>query len=276
MTISNIDHYLIETPFVVSFSGGRTSAFMLRNILDAYGGSLPAQGHVVFANTGKEHPATLDFIKEIETRWSVPIQWVERDFKNEAGVRLVNFDTASKNGEPFGDLITKKHYLPNPITRFCTEELKVKAIAKYMKSIGVESGTMAVGLRADEPRRVHRVNGDTRNGFDYVCPMHSAGHVIADVLEFWKSSDFDLMLPNNDRAFGNCDLCFLKGRSILERVIRHDPSLADWWIEREKEIGAKFRKDIPTFAQMVVQIRIQPELFGEEDDDDIIPCLCTD
>jgi hypothetical protein len=68
----------------------------------------------------------------------------------------------------------------------------------------------------------------------------------------------------------------LKGRSILERVIRHDPSLADWWIEREKEIGAKFRKDIPTFAQMVVQIRIQPELFGEEDDDDIIPCLCTD
>ena len=54
MTISNIDHYLIETPFVVSFSGGRTSAFMLRNILDAYGGSLPAQGHVVFANTGKE------------------------------------------------------------------------------------------------------------------------------------------------------------------------------------------------------------------------------
>jgi len=276
MTISNIDHYLIETPFVVSFSGGRTSAFMLRNILDAYGGSLPAQGHVVFANTGKEHPATLDFIKEIETRWSVPIQWVERDFKNEAGVRLVNFDTASKNGEPFGDLITKKHYLPNPITRFCTEELKVKAIAKYMKSIGVESGTMAVGLRADEPRRVHRVNGDTRNGFDYVCPMHSAGHVIADVLDFWKSSDFDLMLPNNDRAFGNCDLCFLKGRSILERVIRHDPSLADWWIEREKEIGAKFRKDIPTFAQMVVQIRIQPELFGEEDDDDIIPCLCTD
>ena len=276
MTISNIDHYLIETPFVVSFSGGRTSAFMLRNILDAYGGSLPAQGHVVFANTGKEHPATLDFIKEIETRWSVPIQWVERDFKNEAGVRLVNFDTASKNGEPFGELITKKHYLPNPITRFCTEELKVKAIAKYMKSIGVESGTMAVGLRADEPRRVHRVNGDSRNGFDYVCPMHSAGHVIADVLDFWKSSDFDLMLPNNDRAFGNCDLCFLKGRSILERVIRHDPSLADWWIEREKEIGAKFRKDIPTFAQMVVQIRIQPELFGEEDDDDIIPCLCTD
>ena len=276
MTISNIDHYLIETPFVVSFSGGRTSAFMLRNILDAYGGSLPAQGHVVFANTGKEHPATLDFIKEIETRWSVPIQWVERDFKNEAGVRLVNFDTASKNGEPFGELITKKHYLPNPITRFCTEELKVKAIAKDMKSIGVESGTMAVGLRADEPRRVHRVNGDSRNGFDYVCPMHSAGHVIADVLDFWKSSDFDLMLPNNDRAFGNCDLCFLKGRSILERVIRHDPSLADWWIEREKEIGAKFRKDIPTFAQMVVQIRIQPELFGEEDDDDIIPCLCTD
>lgn len=271
-----MNHYLVETPFVVSFSGGRTSAFMLRKIIDSYGGQLPKDGYVVFANTGKEHPSTLNFVNEIQERWNVPIIWVERDFKNESGVRLVDFATASRNGEPFAELITKKNYLPNPVTRFCTEELKVKAIARYMKSIGVESGTMAVGLRADEPRRVHRVNGDTRHGFDYVCPMHSAGHGLSDVMDFWNSSDFDLMLPNNDRAFGNCDLCFLKGRGVLERVIRHDPSSADWWIEREKQINAKFRKDMPTFAQMVVQIRIQPELFAGGEDDDIIPCTCTD
>lgn len=267
--------YMVDTPFVVSFSGGRTSAFMLRRILDAYGG-LPKDGHVVFANTGKEHPSTLDFIRDVQTNWNVPIQWVERDFKNDAGVRGVVYETASRNGEPFTDLITKKNYLPNPVTRFCTEELKVKAIAKWMKHIGVESGTMVVGLRADEPCRVHRVNGDTRHGFDYVCPMYHAGHVISDVLEFWKSSSFDLRLPNDDRAFGNCDMCFLKGRSHLERVIRHDPSLADWWIDRERQIKAKFRKDMPAYENLVVQIRIQPELFSEKDDDDIIPCTCTD
>jgi len=267
--------YKIEPPFVVSFSGGRTSAFMLRQIVNAHGG-LPDGGHVLFANTGKEHGSTLEFVAEIERRWSVPIQWVERDFLSEVGVRKVDFATASRNGEPFANLISKKKYLPNPIARFCTEELKVKAIAKWMHSIGVDTGTMVIGLRADEPRRVHRVHGDTRHGFDYDCPMARAGHTINDVLAYWAASDFDLMLPNNDRAFGNCDLCFLKGRSNLERVIRHDPTLAQWWIEMETKVGAKFRKDAPTYQQLLVQIRIQPELFGGHEDDDIIPCTCTD
>lgn len=40
---------------VVSFSGGRTSAYMLRKVLDNndFSGLI-----VTFANTGKEHPAT--------------------------------------------------------------------------------------------------------------------------------------------------------------------------------------------------------------------------
>ncbi len=36
--------YRIETPFIVSFSGGATSGFMLRKILDAYEGELPGDG----------------------------------------------------------------------------------------------------------------------------------------------------------------------------------------------------------------------------------------
>lgn len=268
--------YKIDPPFVVSFSGGRTSAFMLRNILDAHGGSLPDNGYVLFANTGKEYPTTLDFVKEISARWSVKITWVERDFQNETGCREVTYESCSRNGEPFSELITKKKYLPNPVTRFCTEELKVKAMAKYMKSIGINECTMVVGLRADEPRRVHRVQGTTRQGFDYECPLARAGHGIDDVMKFWSQQEFDLILPNNDRAFGNCDMCFLKGRGHLERVMRHDPTLAQWWIEREEQIGAKFRKDIPSYAQMLHQIRIQPELFNGDDDEPIIPCTCTD
>lgn len=268
--------YKIEEPWVISFSGGRTSAFMLRKILDAHSG-LPSGSRVVFANTGKEHPATLDFVQEISRRWSVHIDWIERRVGEDPGFAIVDANTASRDGEPFEKLIEKKKYLPNPVTRFCTEELKVKAISLFCKSVGMSDATMVVGLRADEPRRVHRVQGDVRFGFTYECPMYRAGHGIKDVLEFWSAQDFDLKLPNNDRAFGNCDLCFLKGRSHLERVIRHDPSLADWWIRMEDKIDAKFRKDMPSFKQMVVQIRMQPELFGDRpDDDEIIPCTCTD
>lgn len=72
-----ISPYLVEAPALISFSGGRTSAFMLRQILDAHGGTLPADVHVVFANTGKERPETLDFVQECSERWKVRIRWVE-------------------------------------------------------------------------------------------------------------------------------------------------------------------------------------------------------
>lgn len=60
----------------ISFSGGRTSAYMLHQILEA-NGDLPKRAKVVFANTGREMPATLDFVQECSERWNVPITWLE-------------------------------------------------------------------------------------------------------------------------------------------------------------------------------------------------------
>ena len=58
------DPFLCDGPTVVSFSGGRTSGLMLRRVLDAHGGTLPEDVHVVFTNTGKERPETLAFVAE--------------------------------------------------------------------------------------------------------------------------------------------------------------------------------------------------------------------
>lgn len=49
--------FLVAGPALISFSGGRTSAFMLHEILATHGGQLPPDVHVAFANTGKEHDA---------------------------------------------------------------------------------------------------------------------------------------------------------------------------------------------------------------------------
>ena len=38
----------------INVSGGRSSAYMLRHILDAHGGELPPRTVPVFCNTGKE------------------------------------------------------------------------------------------------------------------------------------------------------------------------------------------------------------------------------
>jgi len=62
----------------ISFSGGRTSAYMLNRIIEANNG-LPDRAVVTFANTGREMQQTLDFVNECSERWGVPIAWLEYD-----------------------------------------------------------------------------------------------------------------------------------------------------------------------------------------------------
>ena len=46
------DPFRIEGPAIINVSGGRTSALMLRRVLDAHGGALPDGVVAAFANTG--------------------------------------------------------------------------------------------------------------------------------------------------------------------------------------------------------------------------------
>ena len=210
------DPYLIHGPALISFSGGRTSGYMLKHILDAHGGALPDDVKVTFANTGKEMPETLDFVQECASRWNVPIVWLEwRDRpKGEQRFDIVSHNSASRNGEPFTALINKRGYLPNPITRFCTTKLKIETMKHYaMDVLGWTRWDNVVGLRADEPIRVSRSRARTGERWEMVLPLADAGASRADVTAFWQWQGFDLRLPNNDgnTPLGNCDLCFLKG-----------------------------------------------------------------
>ena len=266
--MSSRNPYRVEPPFYVSFSGGRTSGYLLRCVLDAWCGSLPAGGHVLFANTGREHAATYEFVERIGREWC-PITWIEWA---DGGYRTATPETSDRTGAPFASLIAKRKYLPNPVARFCTADLKVKPMNRFM-SERYEDFTTIIGLRSDEPERVSRLRADPTR--DIAMPLADAGVTRDQVVDWWRSNPLDLSLPNDDPAFGNCDLCFLKGRSRIERVIAHDPSLADWWVRQEQSIGSRFRNDRPTYAQMLVQVTVQGRLFGDQDDH-AIPCDCTE
>src|SRR5205085_11966990 len=120
------DPFKIDGPACLSVSGGRTSMFMLRRILQAHGGTLPPDVIPCFANTGKEKEATLVFVRECAERWAVPIVWLEFLSRANDGFRVTSFEQAERHGEPFDRLIEAKQRLPNPVERACTEELKVK------------------------------------------------------------------------------------------------------------------------------------------------------
>jgi 3'-phosphoadenosine 5'-phosphosulfate sulfotransferase (PAPS reductase)/FAD synthetase len=240
------DPFLITGPAVISFSGGRTSGYMLRRILNSHGGHLPDDVIVCFANTGKEDPLTLDFVHECSRRWHVNVTWLEYRYRggDQHGFAIVDHATASRNGEPFEAAIEHRSFLPNPVARFCTVELKVRTMHRYLRSLGWTEWDSIVGIRADEQRRVAKLkNQDYGKHEERFAPLAEAGITAADVGRFWREQPFDLQLPNNNgkTMHGNCDLCFLKGGDQVLSLIREKPSRAVWWMEQETKLQSSGR-----------------------------------
>jgi 3'-phosphoadenosine 5'-phosphosulfate sulfotransferase (PAPS reductase)/FAD synthetase len=261
-----VDPFKIIEPTVISFSGGRTSAYMLWRVLESNNG-LPDEAIVCFANTGKEENATLQFVNNCEKNWGVKIHWIEYRAEKPYFER-VTFETASRDGKPFESLIRKRKFLPNSMMRFCTSELKVLAIDRYLKSIEFGDYVTMVGIRADEPRRVAKMKN---NKDEKLTPLATAGVSEADVWKFWNQQHFDLGLVKASGS-SNCDLCFLKGGGIIQSLINEKPDRAIWWAEMEKVVGGKFRNDRPSYQDLLNYQNNQANLFSDE----TISCFCGD
>ena len=276
--------FTIIEPTVISFSGGRTSAYMLWRVLEANGGKLPDEAIVCFANTVKEEEATLRFVRDCEVNWDVKIHWIEYQYAEKPADRwkLVDFETANRDGTPFFELIDQNGslYLPNPVARICTAKLKIRPIHNFIKSLGFDHNENMdwVGIRYDEQRRAAKIDRSR-------TPLVTAKVTKETVGEFWRNQSFDLGLPNMNGVtmHGNCDLCFLKPTRQIVSLIREKPERADWWIKMENHAqssnktygdGAKFRKDRPSYARLKEFALLQQELFDPTEE--TIPCFCGD
>jgi 3'-phosphoadenosine 5'-phosphosulfate sulfotransferase (PAPS reductase)/FAD synthetase len=240
--------FKIDGPAVISFSGGRTSGYMLRRILDE---GLQPEVHVLFADTGKERQETYAFVQAVACGWRVLVTSVHRPGY-------------------FEQLITDRKFLPNPVTRFCTQELKLRPMRDWMLAQGYTHWTNVVGIRADEPRRIAKMRAADQSRserWDIALPLAEAGITEADVMAFWARQPFDLDLRQHE---GNCDLCFLKGPRKRQQIMRDRPDLAVWWIQQEQRLGSTFRRDCPDYATLASQM----DLFTETDP--LTECYCHD
>lgn len=264
--------YLITGPALISFSGGRSSAYMLKKMIDAHGGRLPDDIHVCFANTGRELEPTLRFVHDCATNWDVRVHWLEfvsnRQLKPPAERFCeVGFNSASRNGEPFDRLISLKGALPTGRQRWCTEFMKVRVLFDYAEAAGLgKPGEFKeiIGLRADEKARIIRLQGDARNeARQIICPMSTAGVVKSDIFSFWKASSFDLKL---ERGFGNCDQCPFIGKKARIARAQARPASCEWWAGKEIETGYRFGRDL-TMIEVLGIAASSPTLPIDDDYD---------
>lgn len=226
---------------VISFSGGRTSGYMTKKILDTKSNEYDVK--VIFANTGFENEATLQFVHDCDTHFGFRTIWVEGVTHYEPGVgmthRLVTFETAKRNGKPFEDMI-KKYGIPNTQSPQCTRDLKRYPIENYCKSIGWarRDYEIAIGIRIDEQRRVKE--DKTMN---VVYPLvHWFPADKQDVLGWWEDQSFDLHLQEHQ---GNCKTCWKKSFNKLMKLHSEDPSQFDFFERMEDmypRVGAEFAK----------------------------------
>lgn len=280
--------YFTDSPTLLSFSGGETSARMLRKVLDAHGGKLPDHVVVTFANTGLERPETLRFVHEVQVRWGVPIVWLEwRPLQDRVGALIppdprqfdvVGFNSCHRAGEPFEELVYRKQFLPNKVTRYCTAVLKVKTMQRYMRSLGHAHWLNMVGLRYDEPARVLRQlvrNESKKERYTSIMPLYADRITKHDVRREWDAEPFGLGLRRHE---GNCSLCFLKGEKKLKAIMRDRPQDSVPYCRMETETegrkgnSARFSTRF-NYTDLQRSVDQQPLLFSDDlllemDDDD--------
>lgn len=219
-------------PLLVSFSGGRSSAFMMKRLISM--GSPLVTMHFVFANTGKEAEETLEFVDRCSKEWGVEIVWVEAVVhpgkKKACTHRIVTFETASRNAEPFEEVI-KKYGIPNKKYLHCTRELKLNPIRSYMKSIGVPFYFTAVGIREDEPDRIQLTA--PKKGIVYpmvkLFPTRKP-----EIVDWWEEQPFELDLLEH---LGNCTTCHKKSLNKLVMVAKERPEEFEFNARMESEYG---------------------------------------
>lgn len=286
---------------VVLFSGGRTSAFLAKYIKEnpKYPNTI-----FVFMNTGKEREETLQFVDNCDKEFGLNVIWLEAVINSGSGNgtthKIVNFETASRNGEPFTEMLGK-YYLPNNRAGMnCTRELKQRPIDSFLRENGklyffpkwllqkgyskseinnlmldpiVKKTTLFRMFSEDINVKIIRVvgirhderyrmsvNAETEN---IIYPLVSEIPVDAKFIRnWWSRQSFDLKLKDYQ---GNCDLCFKKSLKKRLTIISENPSVADWWKNAEETYGSEEspRFDMRTNLTVSEQIQMAKRPFSK-------------
>jgi len=218
---------------LISFSGGETSAYMTQWLLKDFKGWKDII--VVFANTGEENEQTLEFVNKCDKEFGWNVIWVEAVINPlpNKGTRhkIVTFETASRNGEPFEAMIAK-YGIPNIMFKHCSRELKAQSIKSYVRSIGWKKGDYktAIGIRSDE---IDRISEHAKKEMLWY-PLINAEITKPFVNRFWRDMPFRLELKGYE---GNCKVCWKKSLRKHLTIAKESPEKFAKFKEWEEKYG---------------------------------------
>ena len=205
---------------VVSFSGGRTSAYLCSLIK-----KLHPDAVFVFMDTGAEHEATYEFIKQVDDYFDLNLVCmrtvVSDKWREGVNYRIIGIDEIGHDLQPWRDM-SLKYGLPYKGGEFCTDRMKTTPCKKYLDdAYGMGNYHIWLGMRIDEPRRTK-----PRDGFSYLADISDFEK--QDVLDWWAKMPFDLKIKEH---LGNCVFCIKKGINKVALAAKDEPEKADRFIK---------------------------------------------
>lgn len=224
---------------VVSFSGGRTSAYLVY-LMEQKRKNEGWDVDYVFMDTGAEHPKTYEFVRNVAEHFKISLTVLKAKVNPEKG-KGNSWQEISLD-EMGWDLSTMRAHMAKygnfTINRpNCTDRFKTIIFDKYKDDrYGKGKSLTWLGIRADEPNRIRftdetadmfgkRPKGNPQN-IQYLASISPATK--ADVIKFWSNMPFDLELPEH---LGNCVFCIKKSDAKLALAARDEPELYKEWSE---------------------------------------------
>jgi 3'-phosphoadenosine 5'-phosphosulfate sulfotransferase (PAPS reductase)/FAD synthetase len=215
---------------VASVSGGKDSLVIYLLLLEEFG----RDGfRAVMADTGHEHPVTLNFVRNISAITGGPeVEIVRADFAD----RLAKKGRAP-TGSSFLDMMLWKGRAPSTKAQFCTEHLKLQPIRDWLvRNRGGLLPIMYVGIRAGESARRAQMPKEELNEYmDCLTKRPILDWTENQVFEFLKAQNIS---PNPLYAEGysrvGCFPCIHARKGELARL----PSWAWTKLESwERQVG---------------------------------------
>lgn len=265
---------------VVSFSGGRTSAYLCKIMIEKFGKS---NVDFIYMDTGAEHPKTYEFIRKVNDHFGLELVCLRGDFNQELGkghtYKVVSIDDIGPDLKPYTELV-KKYGTPSISGKWCTSRMKEETHDKYCDDVyGKGNYETWIGIRADEPKRVLGtylgVKWASRDLTPYqlsitlqhielkqvVCGISDIYEemrerflmlrgknlrYMAEITEAEKDDVLDFWAGQSfdlgiDEWLGNCVFCFKKSNLKLAAAQRDEPEMYEEWLKMID--GAKERPE---------------------------------
>lgn len=206
---------------VVSFSGGRTSAYLCCLMQEMYGDDVD----FIYMDTGAEHPKTYEFIKQVNDAFNLNLTCLRTDFSTPLGegnkYHIVDINDIKPDLKPFSEMMAK-YGVPYIGGMFCTDRMKLVPFTKYCQdTYGKKGFETWLGIRADEQNRLK-----PKDGIKYLADISDFEK--PDILDFWSDMPFDLEIPEH---LGNCVFCPKKSNLKLALAERDEPEVYQQWVD---------------------------------------------